>query len=132
MAEIRNYAASDAHVIFGTAYDESMGDELRVTVVATGLNRAGTIKRGEHQPFTMIRNGTDGVAMPMATQIPTLTNSMGGIGGMGMMSAPNYDNLETPTVWRNPRAQAAAKVDALVQNGMDEIDIPAFLRKQAD
>jgi cell division protein FtsZ len=37
-------------------------------------------------------------------------------------------------VWRRPpRAdQAAAKVEALVSNGMDEIEIPAFLRKQAD
>jgi cell division protein FtsZ len=35
-------------------------------------------------------------------------------------------------VWRSGRGQAAAKVDALVNNGMDEIEIPAFLRKQAD
>ncbi|WYX12128.1 hypothetical protein WJ978_11890 [Achromobacter xylosoxidans] len=35
-----NYAADDATVIFGTAYDESMGENLRVTVVATGLGRA--------------------------------------------------------------------------------------------
>jgi cell division protein FtsZ len=34
-------------------------------------------------------------------------------------------------VWRNGRT-AAAKVDALASNGMDEIEIPAFLRKQAD
>ena len=33
-------AADDAHVIFGTAYDESLGDHLRVTVVATGLSSA--------------------------------------------------------------------------------------------
>ena len=32
----------------------------------------------------------------------------------------------------SPRSQAAAKVDALSNNGMDDIDIPAFLRKQAD
>ena len=36
---IRAYAAEDATVIFGTAYDETMGDDLRVTVVATGLGR---------------------------------------------------------------------------------------------
>ena len=39
--------------------------------------------------------------------------------------------LTTPSVWRNGRT-AAAKVDALASNGMDEIEIPAFLRKQAD
>jgi cell division protein FtsZ len=46
--------------------------------------------------------------------------------------AQDYSQLATPSVWRNPRTQAAAKVDALSANGMDEIEIPAFLRKQAD
>src|SRR5471030_935831 len=40
MNTIRRYAADDAHVIFGTAYDESLGDQLRVTVIATGLSPA--------------------------------------------------------------------------------------------
>jgi cell division protein FtsZ len=43
----------------------------------------------------------------------------------------DYSGLTTPSVWRNGRT-AAAKVDALASNGMDEIEIPAFLRKQAD
>ena len=38
MNTIRRYAADEAHVIYGTAYDESLGDSLRVTVIATGLN----------------------------------------------------------------------------------------------
>jgi cell division protein FtsZ len=45
--------------------------------------------------------------------------------------AHDYSQLTTPSVWRNGRT-AAAKVDALASNGMDEIEIPAFLRKQAD
>jgi cell division protein FtsZ len=119
MAEIRNYASPDAHVIFGTAFDETLGDQLRVTVVATGLNRASTsAKRDMQQPLTVIRTGTDNVPVGMV-QAP-------------QFATQSYEGLETPTVWRNPRAQAAAKVDALVQNGMDEIEIPAFLRKQAD
>jgi cell division protein FtsZ len=40
MNTIRRYAADDAHVIYGTAYDESLGDQLRVTVIATGLSSA--------------------------------------------------------------------------------------------
>ena len=44
----------------------------------------------------------------------------------------DYSNLSTPSVWRSARTQAAAKVEALSSNGMDEIEIPAFLRKQAD
>jgi cell division protein FtsZ len=40
--------------------------------------------------------------------------------------------MSTPSVWRHNRTQAAAKVDALSIGGMEDIDIPAFLRKQAD
>jgi cell division protein FtsZ len=40
MNTIRRYAADDAHVIFGTVYDENLGDRLRVTVIATGLSPA--------------------------------------------------------------------------------------------
>ena len=46
--------------------------------------------------------------------------------------AHSYEGLNTPSVWPTNRTHAAAKVDALASNGMDEIEIPAFLRKQAD
>jgi cell division protein FtsZ len=45
---------------------------------------------------------------------------------------PDDGNLSTPSVWRTNRHHAAAKVEALSSNGMDENEIPAFLRKQAD
>ena len=51
---------------------------------------------------------------------------------LGQGLQPNYNELETPSVWRNNRTQAAAKVDALSSGGMDDLEIPAFLRKQAD
>lgn len=125
MNTIRRYAADDAHVIYGTAYDESLGDQLRVTVIATGL--AGS--RRAQAPMTVVhsalaqRTGTD--------NIPILNNPV----QPGSLSAPpthDYSGLNTPSVWRSARTQAAAKVDALVSNGMEEIEIPAFLRKQAD
>ena len=57
-------------------------------------------------------------------------------GGQGAQvhapQAHSYEGLNTPSVWRTNRTHAAAKVDALASNGMDEIEIPAFLRKQAD
>ena len=40
MDHVSGFASAEATVIFGTAYDDSMGDNLRVTVVATGLGRA--------------------------------------------------------------------------------------------
>jgi cell division protein FtsZ len=45
---------------------------------------------------------------------------------------PDYGSMAVPSVWRNNRTQAAAKVDALASGGMDDFEIPAFLRKQAD
>jgi cell division protein FtsZ len=49
--------------------------------------------------------------------------------GLGQAS---YESLSVPSVWRNNRNQAAAKVDALAAGGMDDLEIPAFLRRQAD
>jgi cell division protein FtsZ len=121
MNTIRRYAADDAHVIYGTAYDESLGDQLRVTVIATGLSPA----RRQQAPISVVhsvqRTGTD--------NLPILNQPVQGSGGMGQTH--DYSGLSVPSVWRNGRS-AAAKVDALASHGMDEIEIPAFLRKQAD
>ena len=52
------------------------------------------------------------------------------------LSAPSlggdYGRLNTPSVWRTNRTQASAKVDGMASAGMDDIEIPAFLRKQSD
>ena len=129
MNTIRRYAAEDAHVIFGAAYDETLGDQLRVTVIATGLSRS----RVPVTPLTVVqpspqvgqRTGTD--------NLPILNHVLGGMaGGHPGGAGHDYSNLSTPSVWRSARIQASAKVEALSSNGMDEIEIPAFLRKQAD
>ncbi|MEK6669815.1 cell division protein FtsZ [uncultured Aquabacterium sp.] len=139
MNTIRRYAAEDAHVIYGTAYDESLGDQLRVTVIATGLSgtrRAQTPMTVVHSaPATQVfaRTGTDNI--PVLTQPVGHMAAHGGAAGgssIGMGHASDFSGLNTPSVWRSGRTQAAAKVDALASNGMDEIEIPAFLRKQAD
>jgi cell division protein FtsZ len=121
MNTIRRYAADDAHVIYGTAYDESLGDQLRVTVIATGLSPAKRVAAPISVVHTQVaqRTGTD--------NIPVLTQPVNPPGG----ASHDYSSLSVPSVWRNGRT-AAAKVDALASNGMDEIEIPAFLRKQAD
>ncbi|MDX9842608.1 MAG: cell division protein FtsZ [Aquabacterium sp.] len=128
MNTIRRYAAEDAHVIYGTAYDESLGDQLRVTVIATGLSSAKRAAAPMTVVHSALRTGTD--------NIPVLTDPVAphpsGL-GMGRASAGgDFSGLNTPSVWRSGRTQAAAKVDALASNGMDEIEIPAFLRRQAD
>jgi len=148
MNTIRAYASSEAHVIYGTAYDDNLGDQVRVTVVATGLGRQGTHRRTA-PPLQVLRTGTDNVPF----NVPTLSNalsspnanrgssgpmaSMGGMGpgaGIGSGAAPqaDYGSMSTPAVWRGTRTSAAQKVDALSSGGMDDYEIPAFLRKQAD
>ena len=110
-----------------------------MTVVATGLSRPNV--RRTAPPLTVLRTGTDNVPF----HVPTLNmaagngagiTSMGATGGGGLpplMSAqPNYAEMDRPSVWRTGRTSAAAKVDALSSGGMDDIEIPAFLRRQAD
>src|SRR5687768_8655351 len=127
MNTIRAYASPDAHVIYGTAYDDSLDDEVRVTVVATGLSRQG--QRRTAPPLQVLRTGTDNVPF----NVPTINTVVGGPGAsMGHASQPDYGGMSVPSVWRTNRTQAAAKVDALSNGGMDDFEIPAFLRKQAD
>jgi cell division protein FtsZ len=111
MEHIRGFAAEDATVIFGTAYDEAMGDSLRVTVVATGLGRARPTLVHDRDVETVVRTGTDNAYVAANGQ---------------------DENLKVPSVLRNPRSQASAQVRALETAGMEHYDIPAFLRRQAD
>jgi len=108
MDHIQSFASDDATVIFGTAYDESMGDNLRVTVVATGLGRARPKLVQVPEAAVGLRNGTDGLTMA------------------------NGAEISAPTVMRGRGAQAQAQVRALETSGMEHYDIPAFLRRQAD
>jgi cell division protein FtsZ len=123
MNTIRAYASSEAHVIYGAAYDESLGDEMRVTVVATGLSRAGA--RRTAPPLQVLRNGTDNMPFSMPNAVSRSADSH---------ASPDYSNLpvNVPRVWGSSRANAAAKIDALSSGGMEDFEIPAFLRRQAD
>jgi cell division protein FtsZ len=125
MNTIKRYASDEAHVIYGAAYDESLGDQMRVTVIATGLNPGKRMQAPLTvvQPVAMPRTGTDGLPA-MAAPLPTADAIGGGAPGT------NYADLGVPSVWR--RREASARVEALANNGMDEIEIPAFLRRQAD
>ena len=125
---IRRYAADDAYIIYGAAFDETLGDQLRVTVIATGLSHAKRVQT----PLTVVqstvgqRTGTDNAPVMVAPP------ANGGHAQQPAAAPHDYGQYATPSVWRSNRAQAAAKVEALSSNGMDEIEIPAFLRKQAD
>lgn len=120
MNTIRSYAADDATVIFGTVYDESIGEAMRVTVVATGLSKVNARAR-KPELVSWPMTGTHGPAGPRAAGPAPLTTSV-----------KDYNDLEMPAVWRNTRESASAHVVAMQEKGVDTYDIPAFLRKQAD
>ena len=108
METIKAFAADSATVIVGTVYDEALEDGLRVTIVATGLGKP--VGRSQTKPLQMVqmvgqKTGTDDQPV-------------------------NYDDLEQPAVMR--RRNRDATVEAMRQSGVETLDIPAFLRKQAD
>ncbi len=136
MSTINAYASPESHVIFGAAYDESLGDAIRVTVLATGLSRP-VAKR---QPISVIqgsaglRTGTDDIAY-ISQPVSASVTGLGAVPqmGMGAARADNVaDKMSSPSVWRTGRNAASARVDAMSSSGMEDLEIPAFLRKQAD
>jgi len=77
----------------------------------------------------VLRTGTDNVPF----NVPTIHTVVGLPGATAPAATqPDYHGMAVPSVWRTNRTQAAAKVDALSNGGMDDFEIPAFLRKQAD
>lgn len=114
MNTIRQYTAAEATVICGAVFDESMEDQLRVTVVATGL---GVVTAKARKPEMKVvetvglRTGTD--------NLHTYDIGVGQVDLSGVISS----NRSMP---RNTQAEAMAA------SGVDKYDIPAFLRRQSD
>ena len=107
MNSVRSVAADDATVIVGQVFDESMGDALRVTIVATGLGKPRANQQKPVLAYEQQRTGThDAVGV-------------------------DYRELEMPAVMRTNRHREAT-VEAMKQSGVETLDIPSFLRKQAD
>jgi cell division protein FtsZ len=122
MATVRAFAAADASIAQGIAYDDTMGDDIRVTVVATGLGRGR--KNVQLVQTPMLRTGTNNEPMMSGTgAIPGQQSS-------NQQPSQSFNGLKAPAVWR--RESASETVRALEKNGMETYDIPAFLRKQAD
>ena len=101
---IEEFASDDATVVVGTVIDPDMDEEMRVTVVATGLG-------SQHgRPMKVVDN----------TEVTAVTD---------------YNELDRPAIMRNQEAADRTHVTAkAVDTGadMDYLDIPAFLRRQAD
>ena len=119
MATIGDHVSDEAEIIFGAVFDESMGDQMRVTVVATGLEDQRRGAKTVREPFVVIEQ-----------QRATGTGDATPFG--------DFSQYDLPPGMRSARQAAAAapasnlKVEAFVSQGVDHYDIPAFLRKQAD
>jgi cell division protein FtsZ len=124
---VREFASEDATVVVGTVIDPDMSDELRVTVVATGLNRVAQHQERGRGGFSYREPAREAPAprdRDMGRAAPRRTASLAPV-------ATDYANFEKPAVQRFARAvgdgmSAPAKVDE------ELLDIPAFLRRQAD
>lgn len=108
---VEEFASADATVVVGTVIDPEMTEELRVTVVATGLGVPQTAERP--QPTKVVVDNTKRSA---AT------------------GQPDYAELDKPAVMRAAASQgsAAAAQPLPEDRDMEYLDIPAFLRRQAD
>ncbi len=124
---IEDFASEDATVVIGTSLDPDMQDEVRVTVVATGLNR-GVVrqtarvpeKEMHRAPVKLVRNASTGQvdydAMANVNTAPTA-----GHGHLGLRSGRSHEP-----------ASVSATALSDITTDTSYLDIPAFLRRQAD
>ena len=107
-ATVQEFASPDATIVVGTSIDMDMTDELRVTVVAAGLD--GRVEK------------------PAARETAPAKRTV--------EKPADYRSLQTPTVTRQAKEEqeaAAKKSEPRKSRDMDDyLDIPAFLRRQAD
>jgi cell division protein FtsZ len=101
---IEEFASADATVVVGTVIDPELNDEIRVTVVATGLQNTQIQKK---PPEVVVNN----------TRKPQVTN---------------YSDLDRPTVMRKTASAAVEAEHPVSDKDFEYLDIPAFLRNQAD
>ncbi len=103
---IKGFASENATVVVGTVIDPELSDELRVTVVATGLGRGAEVVA--EQPVKLVVNKEESVAATVEV---------------------DYDR---PTVLRNKPVKTEGSTGGSSEVNMEYLDIPAFLRRQAD
>ena len=111
---IHDFASEDATVVMGTSLDPEMQDDVRVTVVATGLNRAAA-----RQPMRPVV--TQQVEMRQRPRPVVLRTGTGN-------EVVDYAQPEVTTTTRVEAGASAKSADP----SFDYLDIPAFLRRQAD
>ncbi len=111
---VKEVACDDATVVVGTVIDPDMEDELRVTVVATGLGEMA------------VKAESPVVEKPeMAVLRPVQSEE-------DVFARPDYSSMERPTVIRKDPKGGQSYAESAQEKEMEYLDIPAFLRRQAD
>jgi cell division protein FtsZ len=118
---VKQFASEDATVVVGTVIDPELTDVVRVTVVATGLGR----------PAAAVRVPTSHATTPsmMGREAHAQAPSMRVVTRVKPAANPNYADLDKPTYQRQRAVGDGLRADA---DSEDLLDIPAFLRRQAD
>jgi cell division protein FtsZ len=120
---VKQFASDDATVVVGTVIDPELSDEMRVTVVATGLGRPEVAATGR---------------VPFGREVPTLTKPAPvqqqaepamRVVPRRPLTAADYAALDKPAVQRQ---RAVGDGLHAAPDAEDVLDIPAFLRRQAD
>jgi cell division protein FtsZ len=138
---VKEYASEDATVVVGTVIDPDMSNQIRVTVVATGLGNSGAVTRGRGVAARETLNersgqlGRDalsrGEAMALRESVSSRSEQMTQrvAKARGPMSASDYSALDKPTIVRQRAVGDGLRTEA---DSEELLDIPAFLRRQAD
>lgn len=138
---IKSFASENATVVVGTVIDPEMADELRVTIVVTGLDKANEQQSVAFTPAAVTTHAPLHTPVhtplhpPLVESIDIDTNAMAAT--TQQAPTPNYDNFERPTLARKqpPPMNKAPKMPAdlgTTKEDIDYLDVPAFLRRQED
>lgn len=120
---VRSFAADDATVVVGTAIDEALEGELRVTVVATGLGQQA--QQAQAPQLRSVQQARAGGAAAAYSQA-------GGNNTHGGAAQAAYAGYDKPSVIRKNPGSAQGTASANAVHDVEYLDIPAFLRRQAD
>ncbi len=134
---IEEFASEDATVVLGTVLDPEMQDEVRVTVVATGLNRgvqAGRLPSRDHHRDTARETNRAAERESARPKVQLIRNGSTGLAEFADPVAVASPGRDSGFVGLRSRSADVAPSTALADLPADQgyLDIPAFLRRQAD
>jgi len=127
---VSEFASESATVVIGTILDDTLGDEIRVTVVATGLPKASSASRAVPNNSKIGMTLVPAAATAPIAQQPVAASTQQVVNG-GQIPQPAHDpyaDLDTPAYLRNQKVANGSSR----RTDMNLLNIPAFLRRQAD